>query len=96
MSIQETLLQKLLATQKDVESIKGDMQFIRRQLFGNGAVGIDEQVRLNTEHRKKMADLDKRVELNTKFIDDMKKLFWAVLTLFLGQIASIIVIWIKS
>jgi hypothetical protein len=96
MSIQETLLQKILATQKDVNSIKEDMQFMRKHLFGNGNVGIDEQVRLNTNHRNKMGDLDKKVELNTKFIEDMKKLFWAVLTLFLGQIASIIVIWVKS
>jgi len=95
MSIQETLLQKVQQQQKDIAQIREDMQYMRKQLFGNGVVGMDEHVRLNTFHREKTTGLDKQVEMNTKFREDMRKFLWTFLTLFLGQIVSVLAIWLK-
>jgi hypothetical protein len=95
MSIQETLLQKLQHQGKDIEHIKDDMQFMRRQLFGNGAVGIDEQVRLNTSFREGLRDIAKQVDMNSKFINDVRRLFWIFATTIVGQIIGAVMLWIK-
>jgi hypothetical protein len=57
MSITETLLQKFLSLEKKVDVIDKDVKFVRKNLFGNGMPGLDEQVRLNTRFREDVRKL---------------------------------------
>lgn len=92
MGIEETLVQKLSDTIRALDEFKTEFNDLKKILFGNGAIGLDEQIRKNTKVRQiiERERVIEQVAENSKMRKSITKFIWIVVGVFVAQTAGFI------
>lgn len=70
------------STTSEVNTLKSDLADLKKQLYGNGGIGLFGQARANTREvtdlKKKTKDAEDRLEKVERYIQDQKVVFGVI------------------